>query len=62
MAKRVIDCPECGTKSTIIAVTLSPVQCCPFCGNTLLPADNEDDDDDFVENDDDLHEFDPDGE
>lgn len=60
MSKKVIDCPECGTKSTITAQTQSPVQCCPFCGNTVLP---DDDGDDFDEDENDgLREFDPDDE
>jgi len=60
MAKKSIDCPECGEKCTVSSHTAAPVQCCPFCGNTVL-SDRDDDDDDF-DDDDDLNEFDPDSE
>lgn len=63
MAKKVIDCPECGTKSTVSSQSTSPIQCCPFCGNTLLSDSHDEDDDDFDEDDGDgLNEFDPDDE
>lgn len=56
MAKSVIDCQECNTKSTVTAKTSAPVQCCPFCGNTLIA-----DETDSGENDG-YREFDPDSE
>ena len=57
MAKIAIDCPECGEKCKITHGTTSPVQCCPFCGNTLLLAPDDEDD---YDSGDDLTEFDPD--
>lgn len=61
MPRIALDCPECGEKCTVVASTAAPVQCCPFCSNTLLLAPDDDADDDVV-TDDDLHEFDPDDE
>lgn len=55
MSRRIIDCPECGERSTVISQSMSPIQCCPFCGNTILADSSEDDDDDGG-----LREFDPD--
>lgn len=57
MAKTHFDCVECGEECTVTSKGTSPVQCCPFCGNTLLEADNDDEFED--ESDDDLHEFEP---
>jgi hypothetical protein len=52
MPKTTIYCPDCNTKSTIAAQGASPVQCCPFCGNTLLPAEDEEDQPEEDEDDD----------
>jgi hypothetical protein len=50
MAKTIIECPECSAKSTITSTTDEPVQCCPFCANTVLPeGDVEDEFDDDYE-------------
>jgi hypothetical protein len=54
MSRRIVDCPECATKSTVIAPTSAPIQCCPFCGNTLLPADRDEDEEDEDEERDDV--------
>lgn len=54
-----VDCPECCTKLTITGNTSAPVQCCPFCGNTILPADNDGESEEEFD-DDGLSEFDPD--
>jgi hypothetical protein len=56
-----INCPECATHTTVIAATTAPVACCPFCGNTTLPADDRDEDDEY-DDDSDLREFEPDDE
>lgn len=44
MAKSVtIECPECGTKFTIVTKEPESIQYCPFCGEScLLPYDDAD--------------------
>jgi ribosomal protein S27E len=57
-----IECTECGEKCAIVtSSSTTNVQCCPFCGETLLLAPDGDDTEIEVD-DDDLHEFDPDSE
>jgi len=59
MAKSIsTECSACGAKFRVTSAFPEPVAYCPFCADpAILPDDAEDEQD---EDDDGLHEFDPD--